>query len=196
MKILSNYQSQNGVVISALVKFHHMVQIQPTWEPSNVSFNNEVFDNNIDESNYETFVDTSKDYYVHIGQNDMIFNINPQYREDDTYKRTFNEIFDEIFKIFDYSVKFSNPQRVVYKITNPEANVILDEKYNNVYGRMGLYDTDEKHNVAWIYSNKNGEYAIEGIEPKTIREYWLFDKCITKIIAGQLIYSEKCNHSV
>ena len=60
---------------------------------------------------------------------------------------------------------------------------------------MGLYDTDEKHNLAWIYSNKNGEYSIEGIDPKTIRENWLFDKCITKIISGQLIYSEKCNHS-
>lgn len=191
MKILSDYQSNNGVVISALVKFRHMVQIQPTWTASDVSFNNEVFDNNIDETKYETFIDASEDYYVHIGQEDMIFNINPQYREDDTYKSTFNEIFDQIFKIFDYSVPFSNPQCVVYKITNTEANTILDKNYNSVYGRMCLYDKNEKHNLAWIYSNKNGGYAIEGIYPKTIREYWLFDKCISKIIDGRLIIPHK-----
>jgi len=56
---------------------------------------------------------------------------------------------------------------------------------------MGLYDTNEKKNLAFIYSNKNGEYAIEGIFPKTIREYWSFDKCIIDIITGQLIFSEK-----
>jgi hypothetical protein len=144
-----------------------------------------VFDNNIDEDAYATYIDSSGDYYVHIGTNDTIFNINPQYREDDTYKRTFNEVFDEIYKMFGYSGVFTKLQHTLYKITNKDANMILDKQYDNAYGRMGL---SGKCN-AFVYSN-NGEHAIESVDVKVIREAWTFDKIVYEIVSGDVCISK------
>ena len=190
MKILSDYQSENGVVISAIVKFRFILSPIPhSWEASNISFNNEVFDNNIDEDAYITYVDSSGDYYVHIGTNDTIFNINPQYREDDTYKRTFNEIFDEIYKKFGYSGVFTKLQCTLYKITNKAVNILLANQYDNTYGRMGLSGKCNIH----VYSN-NGEHAIESIDTKVIREAWTFDKIVSKIASGDVFIFKNNYH--
>ena len=186
MKILTNFQSDNGIVISAIVQFKAVIPIPSIWKINeNMAFNNEVFDNGIDET-VVSYCSENDDYYVYMGENTTIININPQYREDDTYSRTFNEIFDEVYKLFSYSCTFSNPKNVMYKITNSTVNEILDKQYDNVYGRMGLTDIETQKSLVYVYPTNNGGHAVESIDSRLIREAFTFDKLISDITLGKI----------
>ena len=190
MQILTNFQSDNGIVISAIVQFQAIISPIPSiWKINdNKTFNNAVFNNDIDETKYDvSYCSEQNDYYVYMDANNTIININPQYRKGDSYTRTFNEIFDQVYKLFGYSCRFSNPKNVMYKITNSTVNEILDKQYNNMYGRMVLTEIKTNKLIAHVYPKKNGGHAVESIDSRLIREAYTFDKLISEITMGNVI---------
>ena len=158
MKHLPGLRSPHGFVISAIAEFGGGIDVPAAWTASAVDFNHEAFYNSVDGDRCPRVYDAG-DYFVHIGEDVVFLNVNPQFRVDGTWARTFEAIFGEFCETFWHALTYRKLRHIVYKIADADVTSILAR-----HARPGIARDCMRSDgaVTWWYADeRHGGYAVE-----------------------------------
>ncbi len=140
-----------------------------------------AFDNGIDRDRCPRVYDAG-DYFVHVGEDAVFLNVNPQFRMYDTWTRTFETIFGEFCETFWEALTYRKLRHIVYKITDVDVTCILAR---NVQPGIARHCMRLDGQVTWWYTDKSqGGYAVE----RNVCGGEAFDRLIDNIKAGRVSF--------
>lgn len=150
-----------GMATCAILRFNYKGTLRfPDWTAVDYNaFDNPVYSTGIPEHGYHSIcASPDRSVYAYVGDSTVWFNINPHYRQTDTYKHGLNAILTKLLSLFAdnelHGLRFS---KVVFKILDEAANRTIAGRFSP---KLARYAMDWNKKRLFLYKDGNG-YAVE-----------------------------------